>query len=411
MEKSVGPTARLLTLLYPSSTPPYRGAHLIELRFVAEDGRTIDLQPRPNEWLSVAPLGIPELFRAVSRLGEPLNVQVSGALAGQNTLDFPEGTPLQFNTTVSTSSSRPLFGLVSGGWVPLPWAHKKVAWLDSNLIIDIEKALRSEGSAPWAARDRGIAGTLGLDTLSISPILLAMEGAFRRKLSYMELVAELKRATSILRRALPSSKIDEFSTESRRALYRELQSNSTRFSADMRLLQAAAPLVANTVAPDKRGRVEKEILRIAVGICKERGTPALLALLSCLYESPEGNPASLNSAQRRVLQPGRALIKPKASYGPEDAYNACTDLSFMRLLWATEALVPGYEPVLYTADVGLVAFWTALQPVALEVTSGKAKGRVNLSMKFTLNDEFFQGLSPDEIAALGSRLSAWKADS
>lgn len=80
------------------------------------------------------------------------------------------------------------------------------------------------------------------------------------------------------------------------------------------------------------------------------------------------------------------------------------DLFLLELMFNSQAMLPNMEPVLYTADVGLTAFWAALQPARSQVTE-LPNGMSRNTITFNATSGLFPDLSDEEAQALVDRIS------
>jgi hypothetical protein len=265
--------------------------------------------------------------------------------------------------------------------------------LDRNVVIRLEKLQARSG----AEDPELLTQWLGLDSETVSPLLFALEGGKRRPPTEFEIHAELSRAQKALGSLLPGAKVQKIGPLQRRALHRMVLEQAEFRAKATRLLMAAAPLVTDRAKPTKRLDLEADVLSLAAKEGVRRGCLAVLALLSCIYDSHPTSP-------HRAATPGRAVIKPTKGYRKEAAYNALADLSFLELMFNTQAMFPEMEPVLYTADVGLAAFWAALQPCRTELAHlGNGKSRT--TMTFNMAGGLYPDLTGEEAEQLSNRVS------
>ncbi len=374
---------------------PIAGTHVIT--FVDANGKTVELAPHEAEKFDVAPLGFVDLVRAAESKNPSIDVVIENAQAATSETGLELEGPLTATLGLGNNGPVVAYGLVEGGWLPMPWAHKRIAWVDRNVVLNLEK-LKVVDDDALRPGDRGwLTRWLGLDVEEVSPILFVLEGAKRKPPTDFEMRAELTRATKVLRAALPGAKVQSVDSAQRRALHRMTLDYAVSRSRAMRLLVRAAPLVVNSVKPDGRLALEEQILELAR---QENVTPtnlAVLALLSCVYDA---NPAL---STHRAAQPGRAVLKPKGDYDLEDAYNAMADLYFVELMVNAQAAFPHMKQVLYTGDVGIASFWTALQPMSTE-TVNLPLGRMRTTARFNLGAHLFPALSEGDVIALQHRL-------
>lgn len=118
----------------------------------------------------------------------------------------------------------------------------------------------------------------------------------------------------------------------------------------------------------------------------------VLAVLFCLHESPLSHGAS----------PGRLVLKPKAGYGPQEAYKALADLKHLELLIAGRALLEGPEFALCTCDKGLPISWCALNVNQMKVAEEEEKSGITFDL--SLDRGLFPGLDASGLDRLSQIL-------
>lgn len=253
-----------------------------------------------------------------------------------------------------------------------------MAFLDRNVVIRIEQ-LKSElqmeddtATATWMYR------RVGLDAEVVSPILFALEGRNRKVPSDLEMRAEINRAEKALQLTLPTAKVQRVDAAGRKALRRMLVDSEVARQGRIRFLMEVVPLIANAQKPEARMPLVETMLALGARCGISPVSFLMLAVLSCLFDGDAGLPGGT------IYRPGRAILKPKASYGLEEAYNAITDIFFLELLANVYALPGSPDAVLYTTDKGLAAFWSALIPTNIkgEVTSATLR-RATLDLELS----------------------------
>lgn len=373
------------------SPPVLQGGGLSVLKYVETGtGRVIHFEPFEAKQVVVRPLDHARLLKVLASERPSFPFEITNVKATGVPPDV-EGKPLVVTGNMETAAPV-AYGLVDGGWLPMPWANKRIALLDRNLVIRLEK-LRASMSPQDPA---GLTKLLGLDAETVSPLLFALEGPNRRLPTAAEMDEEFERAKQALVDLLPGAKLQQIGPVQRAALHRlvleqvEFRAKATQF------LLKAAPLVVNRVMPQKRQALEAEVTKFAVAEGLRRDSLAFLAVVSCIYD---GKPPSTHKA----ATPGRAVLKPKAGYSAQDAYNALADLSFLELMFNVGALFTETSFVLYTADVGLAAFWAALHPCKRELAY-LGGGISRTTMTFNMMGGLYPDLSDDEARALSQRI-------
>lgn len=367
------------------------------LKFVLESGKEVEFLPHETTRFEVRPLGFDELVHAAQSPSPVLQLEILNASASSEQTGLSLDGPLTVRTTWAGNGPVQVFGLVEGGWLPLPWAHKKIALLDRNVVIALEKAKAEQieagnGPTPFAQ-------LLGLDSELVSPMLFALEGAEGRAPTELAMRTELRRAERALQQLSSGAGVELLSTRRRRGLRRMVLDHSEQRLRGERLLLRAVPLVVNRAKRERRLSVERDVMRMAREEKVHSHSLVVFALLSCIYDGHHSLPA------HRVATPGRAVIKPSTRFSDKDAYNAMADLFFVELMSNVLALFRDMPPVLYTRDIGLASFWSALQPMTLEVEP-RLNGKVVTSGTFQLA-RLFPALQEDELAELKQRLSSY----
>ena len=191
---------------------------------------------------------------------------------------------------------------------------------------------------------------LGLDSEMLNPLLYVLEGERQRPPTSAELRRELNRARNALTRALPSAKVIPVNKQLRTAIEGIAKDIQLNLKEEIDFLTKAVPLVRHAASPSKRLTLETDILNLAKQCGVSSKSLVVLAVISCIYDekSPTG------------ILPGRRLLKPKAVYSARAAYNAVMDIRFLTLLISGQASFKSDDLVLYTGDLGLAAFWSAL---------------------------------------------------
>ncbi|MDN4592137.1 hypothetical protein DBA29_27020 [Xenophilus aerolatus] len=355
-----------------------------------------EIRPHDANTFDVQPLGFEQFVRAAE--GNPtFPVVITNGNSATESTGLEIAGPLTVSATMTGPPEILAYGLIDGGWLPMPWAHKRLALVDRNLVIKLEKALVNEAQLHGPAARFSLMKDLGLDSLEVSPALFALEGRNKRPPSPFEIRAELARGVRALEQTFAGAKVQRMTSIQRAALFNMGIDNAIARANAQRLLMKAAPLVVDQPPPHERLDLEREILQMA----DEERVPATaqvaLALLSCVYDGH--SPLS----DHRAARPGRALIKPKREYTPGMAYNAAADMFALEALHHMHSILPQLDPVLYTDDIGMAAFWIATQPSA-RTSIGKPNGKVQTMATFPLRKGLFPALDEEGISALHRRL-------
>lgn len=371
------------------------------MRFVSEDGKTFAFRPHNANRFEVQPLNFAQFVKATESKTPSFPVVITNASAAADATGLEADGPLTVKAVMAGNGPVLAYGLVEGGWLPLPWAHKRMALLDRNVVLTLESIQRSRERADGFHARADLTKWLGLDVDTVSPVLFGLEGKDQRPPSEFEIRAELGRAARALARTLPGAKVQAVGSAQRHALYRMHVDHAAFRVRATRLLLRAVPLVVDRQKPDKRLQLEQTVLQLAHDEGVRVDSLVVLALLSCVYDA---NP---EISTRRAATPGRAVLKPKSDFNEKDAYNALADMFALELLHNAHALFPSVKSVLYTLDIGMAALWTATQPCTRHVTNG-ANGKVRTTVSFGLDGGLFPALAGEEVVALKCRLSPCK---
>ena len=353
------------------------------IRHVTEEGDTYYISARSDRF-DVKPLSHSELVSFVQSPQTNIQIKISNVNVTPDNLE--EDIP---RTVTFTIGAAPIYGLVDGGWLPMPWAHREVAYIDSNIVIGIEKMLMDT-----TPKNETLQHFLGVDTQLVSPLFYALEGVAKRPVTEIEFNTELDRAEYVLQGLLPIEKIEFLNKKQRSEMYDILRQQSR--AAAMKLTTAVVPLVADQLDKKNRPHIEKKLLLLAAENNLAVNSFVVVALLSCVYDSIKGN-------HNRAQTPGRSVIKPKKKYDERTAYGAISDLYMLEFLHNIQAIAPKKSRVFYTQDVGLAALWTAMQPCQRTVIN-HPNGRKNVRIESPLDNGLFPALLLDETLQLKQRL-------
>ena len=120
------------------------------LEFTPHEAENFDVEPLDHRALVAASHSenpvVPLLIR---------NANAPSALTGKD-----RDGPLEVSFLFQQDGRISAYGLVLGGWLPLPWAHERVAFLDRNVVIALEK---------FGGPDVGVVSCLLVQVLSKAP--------------------------------------------------------------------------------------------------------------------------------------------------------------------------------------------------------------------------------------------------
>lgn len=301
-----------------------------------------DVQPHPltlDDWLDFSD-------------SKDLKIKIAGVVAGKPEWDKsfpPVGNRFQADFAVGPSLNNSCFALVKGGWVPIFYAFSKGNIIaDRNLVSEIQaRFLNGEMSS----------GTMPNDFLdyicdkscscTLHTISYALESNERKLPSSEKIIEQHRAALKTLSRALPHVKTWPESDSDLEHFLELADKFREYFSQGVRLLVKLAPFVINSPARNKRVDRWKAMAQIARA---ENIPVSHIVFLACL---------SAASAEQG-FNPAQKLIKPKAIYTEEDAYNSMYDLFLIMLTNVLQTQAPELKVTLVTRDKNLAFFWMGL---------------------------------------------------
>jgi hypothetical protein len=292
------------------------------------------------------------------------------------------------SSTINFGEDTKIFGLVCGGWLPLPFVTPQQFLVDRNVVSALKKIRNGENfndiaSFQWWTKffDNG--------TAIFNPLPYAFESGLQRTPTISEFRTSFQEGVSELIGAFPKCKVIRYDDDDIfDAVYSQLRAFDERNENEINFLMAACPIICER----KTGKNVEEALDAILTEAKRtkvaRGSFALIAVLSCLYESKGGSPESV----------GRQLLKPKRIYTETQAYNAISDLRHIKLLIVSHSYFKEREFALCTRDIGLALFWSALS------ISSEVNPKMEIICNLNLSSYLFERLSLDEIEILIKRI-------
>lgn len=256
-----------------------------------------------------------------------------------------------------------IFALGSDGIYPLFLTRGMLHLLDRNLLTKMSDSNTSESDRYWIEQ-------LDSPQVTVNPIFTAAEGVDRAFPTIEQFVDAYFVAEAAIRACLPNAKLTPHTRSTVAQSYAFVEDVRSRRERETRFLVAVAPLIATRSAKAKLATIEETIISTAESFELTGASLSLLAVLSCLYDSPrDPSPA-----------PGRKVINPTRDYTPAQAHNALSDLLALEFLLATTSLAIG-QHVFVTADRALARFWHAVEASAAPAQGGKATGRFRVTRK------------------------------
>lgn len=281
-----------------------------------------------------------------------LKVKIFGVVADKPQWDksFPTiGNRFMADFTVGPSLKNSCLALVKGGWVPLFYTLSKSNIIaDRNLVSEIQ-ARFSDGNMLLGKECSDFIDYICNKNCSctIHTISYSLESNERKLPSSKKMIEQHQAAFKTLSKALPHVKIWPRSDYDLQYLVDIAETYRVYFSEGVRLLLRLAPLLVNLPARGKRVDRWKEMAAIAN---VENISVNNIAFLACLSAS----------SATQGFNPAQKLVKPKAAYTEEDAYNSMYDLFLIMLTNLLQTQAPDLKVTLVTRDKNLAIFWMGL---------------------------------------------------
>lgn len=239
--------------------------------------------------------------------------------------------------------------LAMGGWFPPPFLPQGILLLDRN-ILQILFILNHKSKKHNNEANKWWLSLFNSETVTLNPILCALEGSNRRTQSYSEFCNSFNDACDQIRIHLPLSNIINYSEEHYKSGYQLIIERQQRTQKEIQFLVKISDLIYHRVAEKRLRVVEDELVSESEKMGISRMSIVFILALSCLYERKDG------------IEPliGRKVLKPKPGYCEFDAYNAILDICALEILTLSNGL--GIENFSFcTRDKHLAALWCSLK--------------------------------------------------
>lgn len=302
---------------------------------------------------------------------------------------------------VACIDKNPLIGLVPNGFlVPMALSGITVAFLDRNILSNLEKDLYSSQT------EQNPVDLIIKHRIKVSSLLAAIEGRAGKFCGYYEFATELDSSSCLLLEIFPRDLVICYSDSQKKYLYSLYCMQEKVIESHISFLQEIVKLIIQPISPGYRIRVETIIYNLCREYSIQPKSFISLAALSCLYDGTSAKKSHTTrdanhdqisdlrkDTNKKILTPGRSIIKPTYNYSAGAAYNALADLNSLEI-FARFNLFPEFRNVYLTHDIGLAAYWTSLHP-----TVGNS-GMYELHFSPAL----FPALNNDEVSQLLARL-------
>ncbi|WP_338687783.1 hypothetical protein V5279_22620 [Bradyrhizobium sp. 26S5] len=331
------------TISISSSTDA--GGPLIRIEELPQaDGRPARFVTLPA---NLRPLGYAELIQARPDKKLTISINWDGTqIIDTNIEGLDKKVLSNANGVLESHFTSRAIGLVKGGWLPPAFAatNSSTILIDRNIVSQIVGRF-DRGKAVGA--DPDFLDLFADQPVKINPLLFAMEGNTRAIPTAEQVRDQLDEVITKLRTALPSAKlvVGPGSLQGALGLIEDTRAGITR---KQQFLMRLAPSLATPVSRADMPARRDEVFATADQCGVSRSSLVVLAALSAAFF---GNGVS----------PAKRLLKFKAGYREEDAYNALVDLRSLEMLIYLFAFFPDESTMLCTADRNLALFWTGIR--------------------------------------------------
>jgi hypothetical protein len=298
-------------------------------------------------WDRVEPLGYAELVAADLHHGPTIPFVFHGCRIVDTDTELDRNQLHTVRLTLESVFRSRTIGLVRNGWLPSALAADvpdAIILLDRNVVSEIVE--RFDGAKDIGGRSDFL-DLLADKPVRINPVLFAMEGNVRAMPTPELVRQQLDEVAAKLRKALPQAQLVLGSDSLRGALGLIEESRQGFERKQAFLMQIAADLAA----PVSRKKVPArwaEVIAAADTCGVARSSLVVLAALSSVVV-PNGQ------------SPAKRLLKFKADYTEEDAYNVLADLRSLEMLIYLFSWFPSVPAAFFTADRNLALFWCGLR--------------------------------------------------
>ena len=348
------------------------------LNYKSEKGETVQVVPKAFKPLSYSDI-VKENGYKIEFIAKDGSVKVNGKKVNGN---------VSFSTNIDFKHPVQIYALSEGGWLPLPFINSSNILIDQNVLITINAILKDVNKQVYHDRDWWMQ-FINRKDLTINVFLCAFEGNRQRLPSLEEFIQSVDDASREVSKYFPNAQLTKYKPENFQAIYSTVSAVAPRHQREMTFLKKVAPLVSHSNSEKELGKSMFSILHEANDFHLTKGSLAVIAVLSCLYEDLSG----------AVFQAARKIIKPKKDdYTTEDAYNALSDLRHVEFFTLSQSVLKD-RGSLCTCDRGLAAFWCGLQPMKSIWKNGK------FTLTYTLDKHLFPRMPDDKFKELSEIFS------
>ena len=326
----------------PSALPDKR---MMIVREVGEDGRA-GRELRFTD-LEFDPLDYEHLVNR--KLDQPMIIPLAGrgTIVGGDVADTEIGRTGRFRTELQSRFASKSIGLVKGGWLPSALAiqDNSVVLPDRCVIAELDRRLK-DSTTKYTGRIDFI-DLFADHAIRINPALFALEADEREHSTAESAKRSLDEAVRKLRSALPNAILVADDANGLKGVLGLIEDTRSGMDRKQDFLIRLNPRLQSPVAQHRVQSVGNDVVATAKACGLQVRSLVVLAALSSVVVANGKSPA-------------KGLLKFKAGYGREEAYNALADLRSLELLMHIFAIWPDQRVMLCTADKDLALFWSGI---------------------------------------------------
>ena len=327
-----------------SSTLPDK--RMMIVREAGEDGRA-GREVRFTD-LEFDPLDYEHLVNC--KLDQPMMIPLAGrgTIVGGDVADTEIGRTGRFRMELQSRFASKSIGLIRRGWLPSAIALQddSIVLPDRCVVAELDGRLKD-----GAIKNSGSSDFIDLfadQAIRINPALFALEGDDRVHSTAVSAKRSLDEAVRKLRSALPKAILVADDTNGLKGVLGLIEDTRSGIDRKQDFLMRLNPRLQSPVARRKVQSVCNEVIATAKACGLHVRSLVVLAALSSVVVANGKSPA-------------KGLLKFKAGYGREEAYNALADLRSLELLMHIFAIWPDQRVMLCTADKDLALFWSGIR--------------------------------------------------
>lgn len=295
------------------------------------------------------------------------------------------------NGKIKFKQNLPIYSLVRGGWLPMPFVRPRFFLVDRNVVSNIKKI--TQGSSLERIQDlKWWLDMVSSDNLVFNTLLYAIEGDKRRFPTFEEFKNSFEKAMMEIKCFFPRANFVTYDEKTYQLVFRDISLIFKRRKKEAEFLVKASSLVFQRISDSKLPQTESKILEIAKSEGLDLKSLPVLVVLSCLYENNDGV----------YFQAARRILKPKSNYTKEDAYNTLADLNALEMFAGSGALFNSskkFPPFTFTTcDKPIALFGCGLEFNKNEF------GDDGLNFNISINEHLFPRLNENERRELSERL-------